>query len=290
MLFNEYCDYLANLSKPATVAIPVLKPRSGIRKLHRIYFGFDGKPDPYRRYLDTWIAQMPGYEICHWNASNLPLDTCQFSRMMHKFKDHAFLSDYFRWWILREHGGIYLDADVEIANGAQFDHLVSELEATDQFHAFIGIDSKADGWYTAHSMACKKNSPLAQFMCEVYEGLGHLSLWRRKIFYLMAPQMTSLYFATNGWNVDGMGGTPQLDKPIVVEGVKIYPQTYFSPMRPTMNNGVGGFEIDSYTSDTCICHHFSCSWHTEESPYRKLSNRNSMLLLNELMQHEINRD
>lgn len=285
LLFNDYCEYLARLSTGASGAdAQANKLDSGLRKLHRIYFGFDGKPDPYKRYLDTWINQMPGYEICHWNATNLPLDNCQFSRMMHEFKDHAFLSDYFRWWILREHGGIYLDADVEITNGHLFDKLITELQDDQNIDAFIGIDSKADGWYTAHSMASKKGSKLARFMCEVYEGLGHASLWRRKVFYFMAPQLTSLYFANHGWNVDGMGSTPNLNTPVVVEGVKIYPQDWFSPMRPLMKDGVGGFEIDSYTGNTCICHHFSCSWHADDSPYKsKVNDEKKYYLLDELV-------
>jgi mannosyltransferase OCH1-like enzyme len=273
MLFKEYCQYLSDLSKK----------NSNIRKLHRIYFGFDGKPDPYERYLETWSQQLPGYEICHWNASNLPIDNCHFSRLMFDLKDHAFLSDYFRWWILREHGGIYLDADVEIVNGELFDQIIGELDHSQEFHALIGIDSKEDGWYTAHSMACKKGSDLAKFMCETYESLGAVSLWRRKIFYLMAPQLTSLYFATHGWNPDGMGSLSHLETPTVVAGVKIYPQEWFSPMKPHFENGIGSFVIDSYTDKTCICHHFSCSWHDEDSPYKAKSSKG--LLLNELVQN-----
>ena len=302
MLFNEYCNYLSKL-KVGKTDIEVLgdaavesnhlvKKDAGLRKLHRIYFGFDGKPDPYRRYLDTWVKQMPGYEIIHWNTSNLPVNNCQFSRMMFEFKDHAFLSDYFRWWILREHGGVYLDADVEITNGKLLDNLITELENNEHIHSFIGIDSKMDGWYTAHSMASKKNSQLAQFMCETYEGLGNVSLWRRKIFYFMAPQLTSLYFATNGHNVDGMGSTPNLENPTVYAGVKIYPQEWLSPMRPQMKDGIGGFEIDSYTKNTCICHHFSCSWHKDDSPFKsKLNDERKYLLLDELtdFQYDFNK-
>ncbi|MBU2768538.1 DUF4214 domain-containing protein [Acidithiobacillus ferrivorans] len=294
LLFSEYCDYLANINTEKSIGDDLVdhgtavgKSRmrdNGLRQLHRIYFGFDGKPDPYKRYLETWVKQMPGYEICHWDATNLPINNCHFSRMMFEFKDHAFLSDYFRWWIMREHGGMYLDADVEILNGQLLDKLITELKNDDNIHAAIGIDSKADGWYTAHSVACKKNSQLAQFMCEIYESLGHLSLWRRKIFYFMAPQMTSLFFATHGWNVDGMGSSPNLQLPVVVEGVKIYPQEWFSPMRPQMKHGFGSFEIDSYTGNTCICHHFSCSWHPDDSPYKSNSNEdNKYKLLDELL-------
>ena len=294
LLFSEYCDYLANLNDKEKFVKAFIdhdmagkKSRmrdNGLRKLHRIYFGFDGKPDPYKRYLETWVKQMPGYEICHWDATNLPINNCHFSRMMFEFKDYAFLSDYFRWWVMREHGGMYLDADVEILNGQLLDKLIMELDIDSDIHAAIGIDSKTDGWYTAHSVACKKNSHLAQFMCEIYEGLGHLSLWRQKIFYFMAPQMTSLFFATHGWNVDGMGSSPNLQTPVVVEGVKIYPQEWFSPMRPQMKDGFGSFEIDSYTRNTCICHHFSCSWHPDDSPYKSNSNDiNKHMLLDELI-------
>lgn len=240
-----------------------------IKKLHRIYFGFDGKPDPYLGYLSTWSEQLPDYQIIHWNASNLPVDQCYFSRMMYELKDYAFLSDYFRWWILREHGGIYLDADIEVVRGNLFNDLIEDLIASPELHALIGIDNKAGGWYTGHSMACKKGSELARFMCEVYETLGPISLWRRKIFYFMAPQMTALYFAAKGWNVDGMGSTPNLEHPVTRTGVKVYPQEYFSPMTPHIEDGVGGFIIDGFTERTCLCHHFSCSWHDESSPYKR---------------------
>ncbi len=256
---------------------------SSLKILHRIYFGFDGKPDPYVGYLRTWQEKLFDFEIRHWNADNLPIAACHFSRMMYELKDHAFLSDYFRWWVLREHGGIYLDADIEIVNGNTFRNLVEELEVSDKHHSFLGIDNKAGGWYTGHSMATRAGSPLARFMCEVYEGLGPVSLWRRKIFYFMSPQLTSLYFAHHGHNVDGMGTTPHLDLPVIHHGVKIYPQEYFSPLTPVMRENRGGFEIDAYTENTSICHHFSCSWHDADSPYLKGRNLN-LLMLDEKVQ------
>ena len=58
----------------------------------------------------------------------------------------------------REYGGAYLDADVEIVNGAIFRKLIDQLEESPECDAFIGIDEKAGGWYTAHSMASKPGS------------------------------------------------------------------------------------------------------------------------------------
>ena len=247
----------------------------GLKKIHRIYFGFDGKADPYLSYLKTWKKQLPEYEIVYWTADDLPIANCYFSQLMFDLKDHAFLSDYFRWWILKEHGGIYLDADTEIVDGHIFNQLVQEVEDHPRQQGFIGIDNRSGGWYTAHTMGMKRQSEMAQFMCEVYENLGSISLWRRKIFYMMAPQLAALYFASRGHNVDGMGSSPNLDTPIELFGIKIFPQEYFSPLTPS--EIVGEFIVDSKTVNTCVCHHFSCSWHDIDSPYRRMD-RNELLL------------
>lgn len=237
-----------------------------LKKLHRIYFGFDGKPDMFGAYLETWKSQLPDFEICHWNASNLPVNQNAYTRALFEAKDHAFLTDYFRWWVLKEYGGVYFDADIEVVNGGIFNQLIEELESAEAFDAFIGIDEKAGGWYTAHSMASKPNSELATFMCETYEGLGHLKVWRKKALYLWAPQLAALYFANKGHNVDGMGTTPNLDSPIVVAGVKIYPQDYFSPLVPT-GDKKRPFRLNAFTENTSICHHFACTWHDADSIY-----------------------
>lgn len=290
MSFSEYIEYAEEKLRPwKHCSHSKIETRNNasdpysLKKLHRIYFGFDGKPDPYIQYLQTWQDQLPEYEICLWDSSNLPLDTCEFTRIAYSQKDHAFLSDYFRWWVLREFGGVYLDADIEVTNGRIFDQLINELDSANDIHSFIGIDSKSDGWFTAHSMASKRSSELSRFMCEVYENIGDLALWRRKVFYFMAPQLTALYFCKHGINQDGMGSHPNLEAPIVHAGVKIYPQDWFSPMRPHMSEGTGGFKIDSLTDNTCICHHFSCSWHDADSPYKKARDINSLPLLADLL-------
>lgn len=245
-----------------------------LKIIHRIYFGFDGKPDLTLHYLETWKKELPDYEIKYWNSNNLPINNCFFSKLMFSLKDHAFLSDYFRWYLLREYGGVYFDADIEVVNGKLFNDLVEAIEINDDLQGMIGIDKKTDGWYTAHSMVFKKGSKITRFMCEVYESMGPIAFWRRKIFYFMAPQLTALYFAKNGYNEKGMGCSPNKKEPFVVDGVKIYPQDYFSPLSPS--SPPGSFVIDGFTDNTCICHHFACSWQDDDSPYKK--NTNSPLL------------
>jgi len=289
MLYAEYVDFLTHKTNagldrtlelrndaPSTIKAVIAHEEHDrrvrkniareVKTLHRIYFGFDGLPDAFLGYLETWKQQLPGYEIKYWDASNLPIDDNEYVRELYDAKDHAFLTDYFRWWVLREHGGIYFDADIEVLNGTIFNSLIDNLLADDSFDAIIGIDEKKGGWYTAHSMAAKKGSPIATFMCSAYENLGPIRAWRKKAFYLWAPQLTALYFFDQGWNVDGMGTSPHLDHPVVAARVKIYPQEYFAPMSPSSVRG-GLFHINALTEKSCLCHHFACSWHESQSPY-----------------------
>lgn len=255
-----------------TIASLEIAKLSDLKILHRIYFGFDGKPDQFATYLDTWQRELPDFRIMHWNAANLPMDGNDYVRQLFSEKDHAFLTDYFRWWVLREYGGVYLDADVEVYDGAGFRRLVEELEETQDYDAFIGIDKRADGWYTAHTMASRPHSGLARFMCSVYESMGSLAVWRKKNFYFWAPQLTASYFAHEGHNRDGMGTTPRLDEPVNVARVRIYPQEYFAPLSPT-GNAQKPFELDALSSRTSLCHHFACSWHDAGSFYAEHSAR-----------------
>ncbi len=275
----ESAEFVVSSSGVATLSIlrvdldlklPTPKPvqTPSLKTLHRIYFGFDGKPDPFVRYRQSWEEQLPEFKIIHWNATNLPMEINDYVRRLYAEKDHAFLTDYFRWYVLREYGGVYFDADVEVTNGRLFNRIVEELDDTDLYDAFIGIDEKSGGWYTAHSMASKPHSELATFMCEVYDNFGKFAAWRKKGLYFWAPQLVALYFANKHYNVAGMGTSPHLNAPIVVEHVKIYSQDWFSPISPS-GRADKPFEISGLSDNTCLCHHFACSWHDDDSIYVK---------------------
>ncbi len=247
--------------------LPAVTPaRRDLKILHRIYFGFDGQPDRFPAYLKTWEEQLPDFQIMHWNASNLPMDINPWVRQLYAEKDHAFLTDYFRWHVLEEHGGTYLDADVEIIDGDIYRKLIEELEVATNYEALIGIDEKGGGWYTAHTMACKPKSDLAKFMRDLYANFGAFIAWLKKGFYFWAPQLVGLFYTTRGLNAAGMGTTPQLESPIIAANVKIYPQEWFSPLAPT-GDPRAPFDLNALTDNTALCHHFACSWHDLDSIY-----------------------
>lgn len=270
------------------LATPATPQKKSLKIIHRVYFGFDGKEDRFLPYLKTWQDQLPDFKIMHWNASNLPMDINPFVRELYAEKDHAFLTDFFRWYLLREFGGVYFDADIEVVNGPLFRQLIEELEAEERFDAFIGIDEKVGGWYTAHSMASKPQSDLARFMCEVYDNFGKFSAWRKKGMYFWAPQLVGLYFASQGHNKAGMGTSPSMEAPKVIKRVKVYSQDWFSPLSPHGDPG-RPFLLNGLSENTCVCHHFACTWHDESSPYVQRSRESggqSNVMLKQLIEAE----
>lgn len=234
---------------------------SNLKTLHRIYFGFDGKKDLYIDYLNTWVEKLPGYEIKHWNATNLPMDLNDYVKALYEIKDGVFLSDFFRWWILSVYGGVYLDADIEIVNGEKFNSIIEELEKTSDYDFVMGIE--ADDGYTAHSMAGKPNSKIATFMCAIYENIGKLYYWRKRIF--TAPILIRLFFIDNKLFLQKDGFIGRIEEPTIVERIKIYPKNYFSPKSFKNINLISDYSEEN----TCICHHFGSSWIEEGDKHFK---------------------
>lgn len=98
------------------------------KKIHYCWFGGNSKPDLILKCLNSWQEMCPDYEIIEWNESNWDVDQYQFARCAYDSKKWAFVSDVARLDILKKHGGIYLDTDVE-------------LRKFDPFEPFLDRDS-----------------------------------------------------------------------------------------------------------------------------------------------------
>ena len=57
---------------------------------------------------------MPGYEIIEWNEDNFDVRSIPYTAQAYDAGKYAFVSDYARFKILYEHGGLYFDTDVEV--------------------------------------------------------------------------------------------------------------------------------------------------------------------------------
>ena len=56
----------------------------------------------------------PDYEIVEWNESNTDMSFSPFMEQAYAAKKLAFVSDIVRLKVIFDHGGVYLDTDVEL--------------------------------------------------------------------------------------------------------------------------------------------------------------------------------
>lgn len=100
--------------------------------LHYCWFGNKSMPDEFLEYIETWKRYCPNYNIIKWTEENYDVMKHPYMYWAYKNKKWAFVSDYARLDIIYNHGGIYLDTDVEI---------IKNLDELRRFHAFIGYES-----------------------------------------------------------------------------------------------------------------------------------------------------
>lgn len=90
-------------------------PGKAIPKLiHYVWFGGRPLPPHMQEVIAEWQRLMPDHAIVGWNESNLDVSAHPWMARMHADGRFAFASDYARFQVLHEHGGIYLDTDVRM--------------------------------------------------------------------------------------------------------------------------------------------------------------------------------
>jgi len=102
------------------------------KKLHYCWFGHGPKPKLAEKCIASWKKYCPDWEIIEWNESNFDVTQNGYTRMCIAEKKYAFLSDYVRLRVVAEHGGVYLDTDVE---------LIKPLDALLVHDAFFGFET-----------------------------------------------------------------------------------------------------------------------------------------------------
>ncbi|WP_415945844.1 glycosyltransferase family 32 protein [Selenomonas montiformis] len=117
------------------------------KKIHYCWFGGKEKPEEVEKYLASWRRFCPGYEIIEWNESNFDVTENDYCREAYEAKKWAFVTDYVRLKVLYEHGGFYMDTDVEV---------VKSLDPLRVYDAVSGYESETS-IQTGTIGACREN-------------------------------------------------------------------------------------------------------------------------------------
>ena len=232
-LIDNYCDtMLQNGEMDASV---VYDERFFIPKvIHYCWFGRGRIPDRYRIWMESWKKYCPGYEIVEWNEDNYDITKNDYMMQAYEARRWGFVPDYARLDILYQHGGIYLDTDVEVLQ--PLDDLLHQ-------EAFAGFQEFVDVALGLGFGAVPKH-PLLKEMRDEYVNLS-FRYSDRTLNLVPSPYYQMQTLLRHGLARNGRFQC--------IAGMNIYPKIFFSPMnhhdRKIRSNR------NSY-----LLHHYDGSW------------------------------
>lgn len=225
--------------------------------IHYCWFGRGPKPELAIKCIDSWKKMFPGYKIIEWNEDNFNVNMIPYTAEAYRLKKYAFVSDYARFWILYNYGGLYFDTDVEVINN--FDDIVSK-------GAFMGcelwennnkelIPSIAAGL----GLGAEKGNSFYKKILDIYK-TKHFATPKGAISDTVVTIITKLIKQEKP-DID-------LNKITTFENITIYPFDYFCPI--VANTGKTFF-----TERTHSIHHYMATWKNKKpySKYQKLTTR-----------------
>ena len=85
------------------------------KTIHYCWFGRNPMPALAEKCIKSWKKHCPDYKIIEWNEDNFDIASCPlYVRQAYDAKKWAFVTDYVRLKVVYDHGGIYMDTDVEL--------------------------------------------------------------------------------------------------------------------------------------------------------------------------------
>ena len=227
------------------------------KKIHYIWFGGNPLTPLANKCIASWKKYCPDYEIVRWDESNFDIEQNRYCKEACDAKKWAFASDYARFKILYENGGIYLDTDVEllkpldeILEKGPFMGLEKDYGGTSRGAVAPGLGLAAN---PGLGLAANPGLGLYKTFLDSYE---HDRFLNEDGTYNLR---TVVERATEILEEHGLEGKPGIQH---VAGVTVYPSEYFCPKDPT--NLRLNLTENSYT-----IHHFDGSWTTPKERFHK---------------------
>ncbi len=229
------------------------------KKIHYCWFGGSPLSELAKKCIESWKRYCPDYEIVQWDETNFNISSCDYVHEAYEKQKWAFVSDYARFMILYQYGGIYFDTDVELIK--PIDDIVSE-------GPFMGLE--------AGNLECPA------------PGLGMASYPKMEIFREILDYYDLAHFEKNenGSYKTVVDITTEIllehgriysDRISEICGIKIYPPDYFCPL----NYYTGELRI---TDNSHSIHHYAATWISKETKKmleirKRISGKNELIHL-----------
>lgn len=228
------------------------------KKIHYCWFGRNPLPESAVKCIESWRKYLPDYEIIEWNEDNFDVNTIPYTAQAYAAKKYAFVSDYARFKILYEHGGLYFDTDVEVIRP------MDDIIAAGPFMGYE-IDPKNDMYGEVNPGLGLGALAGMEFYRRIVDEYGTLSFLNPDG---SLNQKTIVKYNSELLKEFGLCNTEGIQS---VAGMTIYPQEYFNPL----NDATGKLEV---TKNTRSIHWYTKTW-LNVSPMRQKLSRLSHRLL-----------
>lgn len=213
--------------------------------IHYCWFGKQPKPRLAIKCIDSWKRMLPDYDIIEWNEGNFDVNISSYTRQAYENRKYAFVSDYARFWILYNYGGVYFDTDVEVVRPID-DIVFRGPFFARESNAVLGY---SNGLINPGLALCSdKNNPLFKEVLSFYDELKFIE---GGVFNMT----TVVDYITNLLKNKGLSDSEGIQ---IVSGFYIYPVDYFCPLH--------GSSI-CFSKNTRTIHHYLGSW--KKQSFRK---------------------
>jgi len=210
------------------------------KTIHYCWFGRNPKPKLAEKCIRSWKKYCPDYEIIEWNEDNFDISSAPlYVRQAYEARKWAFVTDYVRLWVVYEHGGIYLDTDVEV---------IGKLTFVLHESAFFCFEC-GDYVNTGLGFGAEKGHSILKEMMQDYEN-GAFILPDGSFDTTPCPIRNTEVLCRNGLKREN-------SIQILKDNIKIFPEEYFCPK----NYFTGEINI---TANTSAIHHYDASWIPEK--------------------------
>lgn len=205
--------------------------------IHYCWFGRGEMPKLMKKCLKSWKKFCPDWQIVRWDEDSFDVNSTLWTKQAYEARKFAFVSDYVRLKALHEMGGVYLDTDVE---------LVQPIDRFLEHPAFSGFES-TDTVQTGIIGAEKGNAVIESWL-EYYKDRAYLVDGKP----VMVPNVSHI---TENLKARGLVMDDTLQ---VIDGMAIYPQTWFCPLSAVSIQR-------KITENTHVMHYFTSTWRTDKA-------------------------
>ena len=213
--------------------------------IHYCWFGRKPLPELALKCIASWKKFLPDYEIKEWNEENFDVNQIPYTAEAYKCKKYAFVSDYARFKIIYEHGGIYFDTDVEVIK--PLDEIIAK-------GFFFGMEANDGDLLCAPGLGFACNAGLG-FACNAGLGLCKemIDQYEHENFILSNGLLNLETVVTRFSNILQKHGFKYNNDITEFENMFFYPPEFFCPI----NYHTGE---KNTTQNTYTIHHYAASW------------------------------